>query len=566
MFNRHSYAFKLLETSLRKHLCSTTNAKLPEGMGQLTQSDKVRNWLDDCPAFPEDGETVISSNTAVGTRMETDKRNQAASSPRRNVLSDVACVPAVNDEIRVVSDIGNGCHQPDSTAATEREKQKDTKSTARGKNKSVSKRETVTSSTVEVSCTTKWNKKGRCANDKRYACKFCDGLYYQLPRHYCVCRDASERDIAELSAKKGKERQDLLSEWKNEGSFKHNIRVLKEGKGKLIVARRATRTVSSDKYLPCVHCLAFFYVRDLWRHSRNCSKNSSSNCDAPRASIRSASRILLLSAVEADCSLASPDLKKHVLSRMQSGKISCVVKSDNLILQFGSALIRRLGPYRATDICQRMRQLARLKLVLNEGKREKNLATFINAKSFDVVMGAVEELCVMESDAFGRRIFKKPSTALKLGHSLMKCAVIKKGNGVRDGDGTCEKEAESYIHLHSSEWTDNISSPCLYSLRANKFNKPELQPLSSDLLKMKEYEVDMIQKLTEKLLSDENYSTWRLLAEMTLARLTQFNCRRVSEPAKLLLSTYLEKPNWSKDCNAEMLKSLSDLERKLMER
>ena len=59
--------------------------------------------------------------------------------------------------------------------------------------------------------------------------------------------------------------------------------------------------------------------------------------------------------------------------------------------------------------------------------------------------------------------------------------------GIREQNGPLKEEAETLIHLHSSEWTDKVSSIALATLKTNNFNKPEMLPVTADLVLLKNF-------------------------------------------------------------------------------
>ena len=59
---------------------------------------------------------------------------------------------------------------------------------------------------------------------------------------------------------------------------------------------------------------------------------------------------------------------------------------------------------------------------------------------------------------------------------------------------------------------------------------------------------------------------WSDLAQATLARLVMFNKRRGGEASKMLLSSYLSRPDWTKVNNPEIMSALSSFERELSRR
>ena len=98
------------------------------------------------------------------------------------------------------------------------------------------------------------------------------------------------------------------------------------------------------------------------------------------------------------------------------------------------------------------------------------------------------------------------------------------------------------------------------------YNKPDELPNTDHLLKLKKYSENKLQELTEQVTSDPSYSAWRELAEVALARLVVFNRRRANEPASLLLSQYLARPDWKQSSNQEVMSSLRPVEKVLMNR
>ena len=190
----------------------------------------------------------------------------------------------------------------------------------------------------------------------------------------------------------------------------------------------------------------------------------------------------------------------------------------------------------------------------------------LSVSNFDNIIEATRSLCGVYDDPGGRPLFRIPSLGLKLGHSLKSCAEAKRGIAVRAGDYVTVQEADDFLSLHSSEWTSRVSSASLASLKYRKYNNPELLPLTSDLVKLKEYQTTQIALLSVKLEQSPSCGTWRSLMEQVYTRLVIFNKRRCGETAKLLLNAFLNRPRWEEAANDEIIHTLQPLERKLMQR
>ena len=121
---------------------------------------------------------------------------------------------------------------------------------------------------------------------------------------------------------------------------------------------------------------------------------------------------------------------------MRCDGLTRTVKADMLIISFGMSMLIRLGLKRALDIAQRMRQLACLRQQLTKmgNAAEQQLTTIISVSGFDDVILAIDNECEAYVDDSGRRLYKNPSIALKLGHSARKLALLKRGMAIRSAN------------------------------------------------------------------------------------------------------------------------------------
>lgn len=125
----------------------------------------------------------------------------------------------------------------------------------------------------------------------------------------------------------------------------------------------------------------------------------------------------------------------------------------------------------------------------------------------------------------GCQKYSLPSLALKLGHSLKRLAEVIRGRAIRDGDDERRKDVENLILLHDIEWADNISSHARQTIAERTYNEPDILPLTCDIVKLKDFLLHEIVRLSELLLKDINAVNWRNLAMVVLCRITIFNKR-----------------------------------------
>jgi len=405
---------------------------------------------------------------------------------------------------------------------------------------------------------------GKRIRDKKLCCFVCRQKVLWLSRH--LQRQHSDNYlIAQVMAKTGSARQQGLKRLKNLGSFLHNVDVLRKASGELIVARRSNSEQNPEKYLPCVHCYGFYYMYDLWRHVCPCVRTS---VEAKSGDLVDSSRSLLDGAIDAEDSHVDKNFKYGVLNRMRRDRNLATVKADALILRFGTTQLKRIGLKGRRRIAMRMRLLARLldQLRQSTGSRGASLSEFLDGTYFDAFIEAVEILCGLHTDEHGNSLFATPSLALMIGNIVPKCCQVKKGMAIRQGDEFKEKQVERFMDLFRSEYGNVASCPALLMLKSKRYNKPDELPSTEDLLKLKAFTEQQLETLCSQLKAEPEYSTWRSLSEIVLTKLLVFNKRRASEPVKLELSQYLNRPKWQNASNREIVSNLNAVEKKLMQR
>ena len=311
---------------------------------------------------------------------------------------------------------------------------------------------------------------------------------------------------------------------------------------------------SSFHWLLRPWCQLHWKSDELWRHCKTCHHRKQGSDDQSTGVLCKA-RMLLEGGLQEEGNVGDKgmqDLHNHVLLTMRKDAAFKALKEDTLILQFGNVMLRKLGTRRKNDVAQRMRQLSRLKRELPDDGWSIQLTNYLTDSCFGEVVSAVEIVAGMQENTQGICVFDIPSLALSLGHNLLKCAEPKRGLGIRQQNSTTKAEAETFIQLHSSEWTDKVSSIALATLKTNNFNKPEMLPITADLVLLKNFLMKTTDDLNNEICKSPTYECWRALAEATLSRVILFNKRRGSEASKLLLQTYVSRPNWAASANMDV--------------
>ncbi|XP_071491977.1 uncharacterized protein [Diadema antillarum] len=410
---------------------------------------------------------------------------------------------------------------------------------------------------------------GKRSYDKMNSCYFCEDMKVgKIPRHLAV-KHKDEPEVAKLLALPAQERQLGFEKLRLLGDFQHNIAILDKQEGELFVKRRPNKRKVAEDYLPCVHCLGFIDVHEMWAHIKACKHKKSQNDNAGKSII--AECRMLLDGGNSDLSPRVARVKDVIVKNMrekENDKVKQTVQRDSLILQFGGTLLERKGELQKNDIGKRMRQLARLVLKVDEIDQPVTLNQCIDGKMFDVVVEATHQLCVAaeETTMSGMPMTKSPSLGLHIGYSLIKCCNLKRGIAIRLGDQRMRREADDFKDLYESEWADLISGPAVQSLKERVYRKRETLPTTADLCKLKEFTEEAISKGKDQLLAHPCKKTWRSLATALFVAVTLFNKRRGGENARLLLRSFRERHTMDRVINEDLMDGLSPLEKKLARR
>ena len=176
---------------------------------------------------------------------------------------------------------------------------------------------------------------GSRSYDKKYFCLFCEQYQAKLPRHLTT-RHKNEIEVAKyLVEKDPKVKRNILTRLRNLGSHKHNMEVIRERKGELLVVYRPSEPTQWSDYSPCPYCYGYYASSVLWKHAKRCNFTPELR---KHGKILENSRILLPCAEDN----ISDGLRKILLT-MKDDTVSLIVKNDSLIRQLGQKLSSKHG-------------------------------------------------------------------------------------------------------------------------------------------------------------------------------------------------------------------------------
>ncbi|KAK4881212.1 hypothetical protein RN001_004531 [Aquatica leii] len=325
-----------------------------------------------------------------------------------------------------------------------------------------------TSSDSEIETTAYVNRakktiSGSRVYDKRHACYFCDKLIGKVTRHLELVH-FKEIEVAKLLAmdKNSERRKEGFLCLLRAGDYYHNCQILAMKKGELILSRRPSskgRSRGLSNYGPCPNCLGFFLLTTLWRHVKNSCPNKKNISDnTSRRDVRGESYALLSSWSETNTSV---EFQKDILSTLKHDDVGIVCREDQLIIKLGALLFEKFSVQQHDFIRQTMRQLARLIIQVRSTSSLTNLEQILLPKNFDIIVKSVKQLCVSTINAEKFHNYEIPSLALKLGHSLRKCAQISRGVALRTGDLRRDREMQGFLEVMNLEWKKQSFIQCV---------------------------------------------------------------------------------------------------------
>ncbi|XP_066920954.1 uncharacterized protein [Clytia hemisphaerica] len=418
---------------------------------------------------------------------------------------------------------------------------------------------------IFVKSTSHKNEKLVC--DKKYYCPLCPTKkFVKLYRHYedshpetkegkhLKAHQYEKGDSTATKAYKKAERERVIEPLRRRANYIHNLHVLETKKGELIVKRCPVKETDYSMYLPCEFCLQFFYKNDLFRHITNCPLNNKNNLPSR---VQTKARLLLPLRNE-----ASLELNK-ILVRMRSDDVGNLVKYDPAIIKYGNTLCRKHlnNEDQEYHISNKLRELGRFVIGMRKELSQPKAWLFelLNPQIFSSVLSCVRKMCGWNEE---NKTVETPSLGIKLGQLLVKIAYMVKGEALMQGDNDQKTKTDDFVCLIEMKWNEEISRVSRTELQVRKYNKPQLLPLTEDLMKLKTHLVTTRQTSFDKLAADNsNISAWRSLATSTLASIILLNRRRSGEVAKMKSDQFGD--HATGNLHGEVKKSLSPFEVKL---
>ncbi|KAJ8311543.1 hypothetical protein KUTeg_010898 [Tegillarca granosa] len=394
-------------------------------------------------------------------------------------------------------------------------------------------------------------------------CCFCKELYDSKILRHILSVHKNESKVKEVQALAlySVERKMALQKLRTEGNYYHNLEVLRNREGTLIVYRRPKTYTCASEFIPCEYCYRFFHEYHLWEHAKGCyfRKNE---VDSSKNYVRNGRMMLMPFMIhkERETNKLNDLIKKMNETRENPG-LKKICFKDGLIRLFGMCLLQRLGTTKERrqkdkdSTSTKMRCVARLLKKLNDKNIvNKPLSNYINAREFDKVVTAVIDLC-QEST---------PLLAKSLGIYLKQISLLKASLAIHEENDREKLEANDFLEMHAAHWFSRVILVANRTGRLRAINSNDEIPLTEDLVKLQNYVQNQIEKHMK--IKTPTYEQYMMMTQLLIVRIAVFNKRIVSEVDELTVADYQKRIRGSEIDNSEIVQSMEFSERALLKR
>ena len=267
---------------------------------------------------------------------------------------------------------------------------------------------------------------------KNHCCLFCGKLVKNLWKHQTSIHGQEARVIACLEP--GEEQINLRKRLRIDGDFMHNIRVLKEQRGKLLVSKKSSADYKD--YTCCPRCHEFVSCKNYYNHQR---KEHSSDTETP-VDLNNSRRFLIR-----ETNGVSP-LAAKVFSGIKDDAVGQAIKNDLYIIRYLEFLCLNDDGSQTPEWRQNLRNMLRLIGLAMTMVSEK--VTSLNLLG----PGVFNDICLKTKNC-------ESSTAkIRMGTALKKYTLFLKGEAIIANDANLLRKCENFFFLLEERWETAISA------------------------------------------------------------------------------------------------------------
>ena len=172
---------------------------------------------------------------------------------------------------------------------------------------------------------------------------------------------------------KSAERVKKMKHLTNYGDFEHNLKVLKDGHGRLL-PRNPSVPRSHDEFAPCTVCKAFVAKVEMSRHARTTCQPWNEGPEGPEVTLNIPSEMLQ----NATINLTGSTRGEQIVQRMNKDDVKTAIAGDELLMAWANYLKMPRGRKKDKHVSQRLRIMGRALVFLRDKYPEKSLMEFLS--------------------------------------------------------------------------------------------------------------------------------------------------------------------------------------------
>ena len=350
---------------------------------------------------------------------------------------------------------------------------------------------------------------------------YCGKLQAQLARHLRRMHK-DETEVRQACNLPVKERLRAFSNIKKKGIFTHNIEMRRKGEN---IERE--RRQGSNELAMCNGCKGFYSQKRISKHKKTCSDSNG---------VKSGSiNVKFLGDYNDD-----NEFNKEIIHKFRNDKVGNICQTDMIIKKLGTKLWAKSARKDRRVIMNNMRTLGNLvlecrKVTENELFAAKDIAKTDN---FDHLTMAIKNLTTDEHGTL------KAGLTLAIGFLLKKLIKVLKGVYIQDKLEQQSTEVDNFAALLDLNWEFIFYRAQLAcEQKRQNLRKPNDMPLEKDLSTFRNFLLQETSRLTSDTFKKWDRHDFIYLRNLLVSRLTLFNARRGGEPARMLLSEWMEAQN-----------------------
>ena len=391
------------------------------------------------------------------------------------------------------------------------------------------------------------------------ACLFCPKLIKQKMRRHLIKKHQSETAVAEAMAGSRNQQDTKFTLLINRGNFQHNLRVLEDGKGEILLKRRPGRSaIPIGRFLPCPGCFAFMLRTDLHQHQVVCPGSSEDEGLDGALTIAKAENLLLRFSAE-----DSPAF----LNDIRDESVRDIICGDATLTSYAKYTVdsKGEGENHIKSLRTRLVKLAKVLSDLRKKRREPNLTVreMCDVRYFDDIVAVTKEAAGYKSGTKNTPpTFTIPSVPRTVGTALGKVCHVLLGVALREENVELQRKVSSFRGLLDNEWGDKVGRASSETLSMRKQNVERELPTTHDMQRLQKHLHAKLESAIDAARVKFSVRAHNNLVSVVAVSLMVFNKRRGGEAVKIRVRDYTSRASYTQ--NETVIKSLSALERQIM--